>query len=63
MFWQYCLDSRYENEKQEYMEKIRRKDNEDGKTIIYVLECSKFRKYISFREPIYNDYYSKYFKP
>ena len=45
------------------MEKIRRKDNADGKTVIYVLECSKFKKYISFREPIYNDYYSKYFKP
>lgn len=43
------------------MTEVRRKENPDGKTVIYVLKCTKYKKYISFKEPIYKDINSKYF--
>lgn len=41
---------RYDNVKASYMQKIKRKKNRDGKTIIYVEKCRKFKNR-KFKQP------------
>ena len=45
VYWKNCFFDRYDNIQKDYMIKVRRKDNPDGNTVIYVLECSKFKEY------------------
>lgn len=57
VFWEYCLQFRYENVQTKYMLKVNRKPNKDGNLVIYVEKCKRYIRFTPYKGPYYRRIY------